>query len=839
MTDARDKPLKGLKVRDVDGGAEMLDADAPGRFEHLLAVVARELWYWKRAVKKTTLAGTNLRGWEYRSDPTLYPLRPLALALLRGLTASPPPLPYEAVLQLLDAATIPRVGEEVRTYVPIEKLLPLATAACAVGGVNDRMLDALQELRRLVTPGGHDFGSRLRERRELTEQIDAIINPQARTAGAAAAKPSPVEPGEPWADAVSLELRGPAGAKWVALLEYAAGAVGSQPTQKWLKGSKPLVEAVGIDAFATSMGKWLELAQRPRTAAMNQEQLRVTAFGLHDPMADLFSPKNEEALKGLVWIAGGADRPALAGGLGMLAERCYKKIPQIGPRSAKVANACLVALTSMTGRQATAELSRLKSIVKQPTGRKMIERALSCVAGEQGVTVEDLEETTVPTFALVEGVTERKLGGVTLRIALTPRGEVEQSWTGGDGKARKSAPASVKAEHGAALKAIKKELADLDKTLTAQRLRIERLFLRRTPWAFEAWREAYHEHPLVQTLSRRLIWTFETDGKPFVAAWDGKRFVTAAGEPVAIDPAKTRVRLWHPSSANGEEVLAWRRWLETREITQPFKQAHREIYLLTDAERRTRTYSNRFAQHVIRQHQFQALCQQRGWKYQLMGGFDFHNYPTLEIPTWDTKVEFWVEVAPGTGMSANGIATHLSTDQVRFLDPRGGEARPLGDVPPLLMSEVFRDVDLFVAVTSAGNDPAWQDGGPDGRFRDYWHATSFGELTASAVTRKAVLESLLPRLSKLKDKWSLVDRFLVIKGSRRTYKIHLGSGNILMAPNDQYLCIVPDASARAGDNVFLPFEGDATLSIILSKAFLLAQDAEITDPTIARQIDAK
>jgi hypothetical protein len=72
----------------------------------------------------------------------------------------------------------------------------------------------------------------------------------------------------------------------------------------------------------------------------------------------------------------------------------------------------------------------------------------------------------------------------------------------------------------------------------------------------------------------------------------------------------------------------------------------------------------------------------------------------------------------------------------------------------------------------------------------------------------------------------------------RTYKIHLGSGNILMAPNDQYLCIVPRQSVAGGEqaNVFLPFEGDSTLSIILSKAFMLARDTEITDPTIVRQI---
>ncbi|MEX1094530.1 MAG: hypothetical protein WED34_00685 [Planctomycetales bacterium] len=34
----------------------------------------------------------------------------------------------------------------------------------------------------------------------------------------------------------------------------------------------------------------------------------------------------------------------------------------------------------------------------------------------------------------------------------------------------------------------------------------------------------------------------------------------------------------------------------------------------------------------------------------------------------------------------------------------------------------------------------------------------------------------------------------------------------------------------------LPFEGDRTLSIILSKAFLLAEDAKIDDPTITRQL---
>ena len=164
------------------------------------------------------------------------------------------------------------------------------------------------------------------------------------------------------------------------------------------------------------------------------------------------------------------------------------------------------------------------------------------------------------------------------------------------------------------------------------------------------------------------------------------------------------------------------------------------------------------------------------------------------------------------------------------------EPLPLDQVPPLVFSEIICDVDLFVAVSSVANDPTWQDGGPDGRYRAYWQSQAFGELTATASTRKQVLERLVPRL-KIADRCTFADRFLVVRGRKRTYKIHLGSGNILMEPNDEYLCIVPDSRSKAGQiDLFLPFEGDSTLSIIISKALLLAEDSNITDPTIARQI---
>ena len=59
-----------------------------------------------------------------------------------------------------------------------------------------------------------------------------------------------------------------------------------------------------------------------------------------------------------------------------------------------------------------------------------------------------------------------------------------------------------------------------------------------------------------------------------------------------------------------------------------------------------------------------------------------------------------------------------------------------------------------------------------------------------------------------------------------------------MEPGNQYLCIVPGQGIglRPLGRVFLPFEGDTTLSIIISKALLLAGDRSITDPIIVSQI---
>jgi hypothetical protein len=643
-----------------------------------------------------------------------------------------------------------------------------------------------------------------------------------------------IERGEAWADAALQDLQlmtVDERVVWAEILHHAWSANGSKASKKWLKEAERLVDQLGKQAFTGKLSKWFPVMSQPRTQPKEHQAWEK------DPTW-MFSNNNAQILKGLVWMCATLEEAAVCRMLGDTAEICFKKIREVGPRCPKVGNACLYVLSVLPGPEAVAQLSRLITKVKHASSRRMTNKALGVVADRSGLSGAELEEMSVPTFGLdLAGRSTRKLGRYTAQLSVSGTSDVDLNWFQEDGKKQKAIPTEVRQECAAELKELQRTIKELRGMLPAQRDRIERLLMSERHWQMPAWRERYLNHPLVSILARRLIWHFQLEDRSSLGAWLDGRLVDADDRPLEWLTDAVQVRLWHPIGSSVDTVQAWRQWLDRHQVTQPFKQAHREVYILTDAERNTATYSNRFAAHIIRQHQFAALCRERCWRYHLQGNWDSANTPTLGLPEWGMHVEFWVDQPnPDTNenlASPSGVSLYLSTDQVRFY--RRGVQLPLTEVPALVFSEVMRDVDLFVGVASVGNDPTWNDRGQAG---EYWRNFAFGELSESAKTRSDVLARLLPRL-KIADRCSLEDKFLIVRGQLRTYKIHLGSGNILMEPNAQYLCIVPGrGTATRGQNghVFLPFEGDQTLSVILSKAFLLAEDNKIKDPSIANQI---
>lgn len=766
------------------------------------------------------------------------------IGLIEAMLRKELPFSNSDLCQLVDFVT--QIGK-LGPWFSVSPVMRAVEKYAAVHGLSDSLLAALLRLTELLDTQ-QEYASQRKRRQRIQSLIDNFCNVETAENGTADVLPFRrpnyrLGTDEAWTKALSAVLanqHAPQREHWEALLHHCALAKSSKPSAKWLKRAQEILTSIGIDDFASVVGSALGEIGKPGielTQTICELTFLIDPTVLHDTHSDL--------LRGLVWCTSLVDDDALTSQVGDAAEVCFRKIPNFGLRSPKIGNACLWSLANRSSMTALAQITRIKSKAKNVSTRNTLAKALIIASEKTGLSAADLEELGVPTNGFQNvGECRVTFDEGTALLQITDRLAVERSWLDQNGRTKKSIPAAVTGKAPEQIKALKRNEKDLKKLLPAHRDRLERLFLQQRTWSLADFRNRYLDHPVIGALARRIIWSFALNAGESAGIWFRDCLVDPEGKPIQGLADDTRVSIWHPHDAPTSQVLAWRKWLEEHEVRQPFKQAHREVYILTDAERQTATYSNRFAAHVIRQHQFSALCQARGWRYKLQGDWDSANTPTLELPLWDLQAEFWVEPISDNrpfhereDVGHSGIFLHTTTDQVRFARRGSMEPLPLDQVPSLVFSEVLRDVDLFVGVASVGNDPNWLDGGPDGRYRDYWQSYAFGDLSATAQTRKALLETLIPRL-KIAKRCTLADKYLVVQGDLRTYKIHLGSGNILMSPNDQYLCIVPGRGStnKSAESVFLPFEGDNTLSIILSKAFLLAEDKKIADPTIMSQI---
>ena len=615
---------------------------------------------------------------------------------------------------------------------------------------------------------------------------------------------------------------------WHLFFNHCAAAKAGKPTQEWLKIGNTVIKALSSKKFKTL---FLASVKTAITLPLNDPQERYNqTFYLAD--------KNRDTLKGLLWLAVRFyDNPTLQL-ISQLCQRCFEKIPTVGALAAGLGNACIYTLAHSRGLDGIGQLSRLKLRIKQNNTQKLIAKYIEEQAKKRGLTSSQIEETAVSDFGLTLAERYETFDDYQLCLRLTGIGKTVLEWHKPDGKIQKSVPAFVKntPKHSQHLKDIRNINKQVKVNSTAQRDRIDRLYTDDRTWTFTEMESHYFNHGLVCFIARRLIWSFKIDKQWIPAFWIKDQWLTLDGQD--LKPNKnTAVRLWHPIYSPTKDVLKWRDFLEKEKIQQPIKQAYREIYLLTDAEIKTKSYSNRFAAHILKQHQFNALASIRGWKYSLLGYFDDsrdNEIAMKSLPAHQLIAQFWIDTLDDFESNEAGILTYIATDQVRFLNEQE-EVVNLVDINDCLLSETLRDVDLFVGVASIGNDSQWRDNGGE-RQQNYWHEYSFGELSAMAKTRKQVLEKLVPRL-KIKDIAKIEGKFLIIKGTRHNYKIHIGSGNILMSPNEKYLCIVAGRGRDSNLNhLFLPFEGDGLLSIILSKAFLLAADDKIKDKTILSQL---
>ena len=294
-------------------------------------------------------------------------------------------------------------------------------------------------------------------------------------------------------------------------------------------------------------------------------------------------------------------------------------------------------------------------------------------------------------------------------------------------------------------------------------------------------------------------------------------------------PLAGPLRLAHPYDLRERGLLgAWQAEIVRRRLVQPCKQVFRELYVLTPAEEETRVFSRRFAGQTVDSARTARLLQAEGWE------MPAEEYPRKALPRQgaDRAAEF-----------RRQLPLHQRNDHAdgrRSLLPAGGRERvepwhdlrlPLSEVPPLIFSEVMRDVDLVVSVAqSAGQAVLRVPNAPGG--------AAAREPSAEMVERRGDLVRELARELGFKNV-AVEGQYARVQGKLASYRVHLASAVIHIEPG-AYLCIVPARWGLSHDKLFLPFDAEEQkTSEVVSKVLLLAEDDKIKDESILAQIRSR
>lgn len=303
------------------------------------------------------------------------------------------------------------------------------------------------------------------------------------------------------------------------------------------------------------------------------------------------------------------------------------------------------------------------------------------------------------------------------------------------------------------------------------------------------------DNPLFHSFLENIVFVIEDhigyliDGK--LQSPDGKSYEIKESDVVKVA---------HPYDLLTADVWSiYQKDLFDRQVSQPFKQVFRELYTPNEDEL-SENLSRRYAGHQLQRKQLFALMNQRNW-------------------VGDGRKVFYNQniIADLYGISNDfspGDIEEPVLEFIEFIDKETGKRVNIKDVPPVLFSEIMRDVDLFVSVAYVGGvDP---------------------EASLSTIEmRSMILDEMILLLGYKNVK--IDGNFAYVKGTFGEYNIHLGSANVqkMGKGSISILAIHEDRRGR----IFLPFmDQDPKTAEVISKIVLLAEDEKIKDPTILSQI---
>ncbi len=390
------------------------------------------------------------------------------------------------------------------------------------------------------------------------------------------------------------------------------------------------------------------------------------------------------------------------------------------------------------------------------------------------------------------------VGGYHLRLSVDA-GRVNVATYSGTQRL-KSIPAAVRRD--AQYQEIRQARADLGKSYRYFRRRFEQMMAEGVRYSGSDF-AVLLANPVVRSLASRLV--LSVDGAP--SRW-------SAQDPIGDSPSLDglaqagSVGIAHPVELMAEGRLEeWQQRVIEERVGQPFKQIFREVYAPGEGEREARGCL-RFAGHPLVARRAFALLRGRG--YAPREGDAVKDWPG---PRLRAHIE-WAspEENPGKQLGADD-ASPVTSRAIWFEDGLGDEL-PLGSVAPVVFSETLRDADLLVSLAASGE---------------------LGFTSEETRRLRATFVRYLARALGLTTLYvSEDDSHVIVDGKRAMYRVHLGSGSVLLEKSRRHLDL---GTLRSAPLEALAVESlDTFTARILGIIGALSRDEDITDPDFLSQL---
>lgn len=464
--------------------------------------------------------------------------------------------------------------------------------------------------------------------------------------------------------------------QWNKAMDVLTTFTGSKkPSAKWVSEMNKIIDEIGETQYFDELGSLIYESREEKS---------------------WFFDEYNKTLKGMIWSCTlrSTERSLLI--IKTVTELSYTKVPGVGPRSTKTGNFSMEALANSPSAMAYGilQLMRLKS--KYPRFVNALNKFIEKYKEINKGNIEELEDKALPQLGFENGIKIYNFIDAELEVSFN-KAKIVKTYII-NGKRQKKIPDIINQKHSVRLKEVTAEIKQINEIIKSLHARLKTFWLYNRSWKFTDWYKYIFHHPLMKAIVENMVWIGLESEELFISKTD--KLIQTSGASILLDENE-KVALWHPSMAGSKEIEELKKYYKQNKLTQHEKQVEREFYTFTEKELAA-NQSDRFAYQKVKVNKLMALANSTGWIFTYV--HEDVSWPRIYLKELDITAHF--------NCDYDRNAEFIPTKELFF--SRGNSSKisyntvfekiKFRDIPETTLSEICRDIDMFISVANEKND---------------------------------------------------------------------------------------------------------------------------------------